>query len=73
MRINGAMFQMSQTNPQLPVPNDHRYTQNIQDIISHINNHKQMVEKNNFATICLAYLYMKVTFSSVFRVARQQR
>ena len=45
MRINGAMFQMSQTNPQLPVPNDHRYTQNIQDIISHINNNKQMLEK----------------------------
>ena len=45
MRINGAMFQMSQTNPQLPVPNDHRYTQNIQDIISHINNNKQTLEK----------------------------
>ena len=41
MRINGAMFQMSQTNSQLPVPNDHRYTQNIQDIIRHINNTKQ--------------------------------
>ena len=61
MRINGAMFQMSQTNPQLPVPNDHRYTQNIQDIISHINNNKQMLEKNNFATICLAipYIYLE--------------
>ena len=41
MRINGPMFQMSQTNPGLPVPNDHRYTQNIQDIIRHINNTKQ--------------------------------
>ena len=42
MRINGAMFQMSQTNPGMPVPNDHRYTQNIQDIIRHINNNKQI-------------------------------
>lgn len=39
------MFQMSQTNSQLPVPNDHRYTQNIQDIISHINNNKQILKK----------------------------
>ena len=40
MRIIGAMFQMSQTNPRLPVPNDHRYTRNIHKIIRHININK---------------------------------
>ena len=56
MRINGAMFQMSQTNSQLPVPNDHRYTQNIQDIISHINNNSKQILKKELAIFlfCIA-------------------